>query len=166
MSKYLVSVEGKTYTIEINQDDRVLVDGREVNVDFHSIDRDVLYSLLLDNHSYEAVIEERDGAHQVLLRGRLYSVDVQDEQRTRLIQGSRGFSPPTGEILIKAPMPGLIVKVPVTEGQEIQAGQNVVILESMKMENELKSPRAGTVTRVKVQPKDSVEKGQVLVTIS
>jgi biotin carboxyl carrier protein len=62
-------------------------------------------------------------------------------------------------------MPGLIVAVPVKEGQEIQKGDQVVILESMKMENELRSPRDGTVTHVYVSPGQSVEKNQVLVTI-
>jgi biotin carboxyl carrier protein len=164
--KYLVTVDGRTYTIEINADDRISVDGREAAVDFHAIEDDTLYSLLLDNFSYEAFVEERDGEHQVLLRGRLYTVDVQDEGRTRLLRRGGGFAPPTGEISIKAPMPGLIVAVPVAEGEHVRAGQNVVILESMKMENELKAPRDGVVGRVRVQPRDRVERGQVLVTLS
>jgi biotin carboxyl carrier protein len=163
--KYLVTVEDKTYTIEINRDDRVTVDGRELGVDFHSIDGDALYSLLLEHASYEAYVEERDGEHQVLLRGRLYTASVQDEARSRLLKATSGFGPPSGEFAVKAPMPGLIVAVRVAEGDNVDAGQNLVILESMKMENELKAPRAGTVKSVKVKARDSVERGQALVTL-
>jgi biotin carboxyl carrier protein len=63
-------------------------------------------------------------------------------------------------------MPGLVVSVPVTEGQAVNKGDILVILESMKMQNELKSLRAGTVTRVKTKGGDSVEQNQVLVTVS
>jgi cytochrome P450 len=69
----------------------------------------------------------------------------------------------SGEFQLKAPMPGLVVAVPVTEGQAIQQGDVLVILESMKMQNELKAPRAGTVTRLKVKAGDSIEQKQVII---
>ncbi|MCS6937600.1 MAG: acetyl-CoA carboxylase biotin carboxyl carrier protein subunit, partial [Candidatus Bipolaricaulota bacterium] len=72
----------------------------------------------------------------------------------------------SGEFSLRAPMPGLIVAVPVVEGQTVKKGDNLVILESMKMQNELKSPRAGTVTRVNVRAGQSVEQNQVMVTLS
>jgi glutaconyl-CoA/methylmalonyl-CoA decarboxylase subunit gamma len=71
----------------------------------------------------------------------------------------------TGEISIKSPMPGLIAAIPVVEGQAVKAGETVIILESMKMQNELKTPRDGVVARVSVQAQQSVEQGKVLVTI-
>ena len=72
----------------------------------------------------------------------------------------------SGEFNLKAPMPGLIVAVPVAEGQPVKKGDNLVILESMKMQNELKSSREGVVTRVKVKAGDSVEQNQTLVTVA
>jgi len=163
--KYAATVGNQTFLIEVNRENEISVDDRPEAVDFHGIDQNSLFSLLLNNRSYEAFVEERDGEYQVLLQGRLYSVRVEDERARRLAQATRGFIPASGEIQIKAPMPGLIVAVPVQEGQAIQAGQVVIILESMKMENELKAPRAGTIGRVRAGKGQSVEQNQVLVTI-
>lgn len=163
--KYATTVGDRTFIIEVNRENEVIVDDRPEQVDFRSIDGHTLYSLLLNNRSYEAFVEEREGVHHVLLQGRLYTVTVEDERARRLSQVSRGFAPPTGEIQIKAPMPGLIVGIPVEEGQTVKAGQVVAILESMKMENELKAPRAGVVSRVRVKQGDSVEQNQVLLTL-
>ncbi len=63
-------------------------------------------------------------------------------------------------------MPGLVVAVPVTQGEQVQKGQNLVILESMKMQNEIKAPREGTVSRVRVKSGDNVDQHQVLLTLS
>jgi biotin carboxyl carrier protein len=71
----------------------------------------------------------------------------------------------SGEFNLKSPMPGLIVAVPIVEGQVVVKGQDLVILESMKMQNELKAPRDGKIGRVRVRPGDSVEQSQVLVTL-
>ncbi len=159
-----MTVGDRNYTVEINQDNRICVDDQEVDLDFRCIDS-ALYSLLLNNRSYEAFVEDRDGAFQVLLYGRPYTVNVEDEQSLLLKRRSKGFAPPKGEIAINAPMPGLIVSIPVEEGQAVKSGQTVVVLESMKMENELKAPRDGVVNRVRVQPRQGVEKGQVLIVI-
>ncbi|HKZ68907.1 MAG TPA: acetyl-CoA carboxylase biotin carboxyl carrier protein subunit, partial [Anaerolineales bacterium] len=72
----------------------------------------------------------------------------------------------TGDFQLKAPMPGLVVSVPVSEGQAVKKGDIIVILESMKMQNELKSPRDGTVARVKVKGGDTVEQNQIMITVS
>ena len=90
---------------------------------------------------------------------------MQDERARRLTQASSG-GPHSGEVQIKSPMPGLIVATPVSEGQAVKKGQTVVVLESMKMENELKAPRDGTVTAVKVVPRQNVEQHQVLVVLT
>jgi len=163
--KYAATVGDQTFIIEVNRENEISVDNRPERVDFRCIDQDSLFSLLLNQRSYEAFVEERDGVYQVLLQGRLYTVRVEDERARRLAQATRGFAPASGEIKIKAPMPGLIVAVPVEAGQAVTAGQVVVILESMKMENELKAPRAGVVGRVRARQGQSVEQNQVLLTI-
>jgi biotin carboxyl carrier protein len=71
----------------------------------------------------------------------------------------------SGEFHLKAPMPGLVVAVPVEEGQQVKKGQVLVILESMKMQNELKSPRDGTVARIRVRAGESVEQKQALLSV-
>jgi biotin carboxyl carrier protein len=71
-----------------------------------------------------------------------------------------------GEYHLKAPMPGMVVAVPVEEGQKVERGADLVILESMKMQNELKAPREGTVTHVRVRPGDRVDQNQILISLS
>ena len=72
----------------------------------------------------------------------------------------------TGEFLLKAPMPGLVVSIPVNEGQAVGKGDVLVILESMKMQNELKAPRPGTVGRIRIEIGASVEQKQTLLTLA
>ena len=71
----------------------------------------------------------------------------------------------SGEFILKAPMPGLVVAVPVGEGQEVKKGQVILILESMKMQNELKAPRDGVIQRIKVKAGESVEQKQTLLSV-
>lgn len=164
--KYYTTIDDKTFEIEINQLGELCIDGECEAVDFQSIGGSSIYSLLLGNVSYEALVEARDDHYEVLVQGTLYRVDVQDERMRRLAQAARGFAPPSGEIAIKAPMPGLIVDVPVQEGQAIEEGSVLVVLESMKMENELKAPRGGIVSQVRVQSGQSVEQHETLVAIT
>ncbi|GAB4570014.1 MAG: acetyl-CoA carboxylase biotin carboxyl carrier protein subunit [Anaerolineae bacterium] len=163
--KYLTTVNGKTFTIDVLPDGKVLVDGQPRDVDFLPLDDKTLYSLLVDHVSYEGLVEEVGGQYDVLLWGALYSVRVMDEREQRLAKASTGFVSDDAEVIIRAPMPGLIIAVPVVAGQEVEAGQTLVILESMKMENELKAPRAGKVHHVNVKPGDSVEQNKRLVTV-
>ncbi|MDT7884517.1 MAG: biotin/lipoyl-containing protein [Thermoflexus sp.] len=163
--KYIATVNGKTYTIEINREDRILCEGVERAVDFRLIDQQHVYSLLLDNASYEALIQEREGEYWVFLRGYLFTVQVEDERERRLREASGGRPGPAGEVTVKAPMPGLIVAVPVQEGQPVRKGEKLVLLESMKMQNEIRAPRDGVVKAVRVRPGQSVEQNQILVVL-
>ncbi len=165
---YTTTVNDKTFLIEINDDQHVTVNGVTYQVDCESVNSQTVYSLVIDGHSYEAFVSEGEAAPdwEVLIRGALYAVRVEDERAQRLRAAGGAHSHVTGEYNLKAPMPGLIVGVPVGEGQSVQKGDILVILESMKMQNELKSQRAGTVTRVRVKPGESVEQNQVLMTVA
>jgi biotin carboxyl carrier protein len=99
------------------------------------------------------------------MRGHLFSVEVLDERAQLMSQRRGGQFIDSGEISIRAPMPGLVIDIPVREGQEVKAGQTVVVLESMKMQNELKTPRDGVVQRISAEPGQSVEQNKPLVTI-
>ncbi len=164
--KYATTVGNQTFTIDVNRDGQVTIDDQVIPIDFFSIDQATAYSLLLDHDSYEVLVNEENGEYQVLLQGHLFNVQVEDERARRLALASRGFGLGSGDIHIKAPMPGLIVSVPITEGQLVKKSDVLVVLESMKMENELKAPRDGTVSAVRVQNRQSVEQGQILVTIA
>jgi biotin carboxyl carrier protein len=164
--KYYATIDDQTFEIEINQLGELCIDGECAEVDFQSIASSSIFSLLLGNVSYEALVEARDDCYDVLVQGTLYRVSVQDERMRRLAQAARGFASPSGEIAIKAPMPGLIIDVPVQEGQAVAEGDVLVVLESMKMENELRAPRACTVSQVRVQSGQSVEQNETLVSIT
>ena len=125
--KYEVTVEGETFLIEIEDEGEVFVNGQAHTVDMQSIDDLSLYSLLVNNNSYEAFIEENEGQFQVLLHtGEMYSVQVKGG-RPRPTLVKRPLEVPGGEVTIKAPMPGLVVAVPVVEGQQIMAGGDQVV---------------------------------------
>jgi biotin carboxyl carrier protein len=164
--KYSTSVGDKTFIIDVNRDGEVTVDGQVIPVDFLSLNRSNAFSLLLNNNSYEMLVSEEDNGYQVLAMGHLFTVHVEDERARRLAQASRGYIPGSGEIQVKAPMPGLIVAIPVIEGQIVKRGDVLVVLESMKMENELKAPRDGTVSGVRVKLRQGVEQNQTLVTVT
>jgi biotin carboxyl carrier protein len=162
--KYIATVRDRQYVIEINREGRIVFEGETRAVDFKVLDDGALYSLLIDQESYEALVERRRGDYYVLMHGDLYSVHVADEREQRLARAT--FVPPSGDLSITAPMPGLIVEVPVREGQEVDEGDNLVVLESMKMGNELKAPRDGVVKHVHVKAGDSVDQDQTLVVLN
>lgn len=163
--KYIVSLDGKSYEVEVRSDSEIVLDGEVLQVDFRSMADQPVYSMLLGNDSFEAYVSGTDASLQVMLRGQLYEVEVEDERQRRLRQAS-GFEPKaSGEVHLRAPMPGMIVAVPVEAGQAVERGQNLVILESMKMQNELRAPREGTVQQVRVAAGDRVEQNQVLITL-
>jgi pyruvate carboxylase subunit B len=160
--KYITTVNNQTYEIEINRDGEIFVDGERREVDF-TPGTHTIFSALIDNHSYEAVVESREGLYQVLIVGDLYEVKVTDEREQRLAAAA-GFMA-TDEDVVTSPMPGLVVAVPVKAGEAVLAGQTVAVLESMKMENELKAPHDGIVTEVHVEPGQSVDGRVPLVTV-
>ena len=163
--KYVATIDEKTFEIEINAEGELVVDGKPAAVDFLVVEAGAVYSLIVDGQSYEAYVDAQDEGWQVLLRGRLFHVDVEDERQRRLRLATGGETLQTGEYQLKAPMPGLVVAVPVEAGQAVAKGDNLVVLESMKMQNELKAPREGTVRSVRVRVGDSVKQNQVMVVL-
>lgn len=163
--KYITTINDKRFEIEVRNDGTVWLNGVQRDVDFLPL-TDSLYSILMDSTSHEAVVEENDGTYEVLMGGRQYSGTVIDE-RSQLMRSRRGgLEADSGEILLRAPMPGLIVAIQVNEGDAVTAGQTLVILESMKMQNELKAPRDGTVQRISIESGQTVEQKKVLITIT
>jgi biotin carboxyl carrier protein len=163
--KYITRVDDQEFTIEIDRDNQIKVNEQLYHIDFQQLVEGGMLSLLLNHRSLEAIVEERDEAWEVLLKGELYTVQVQDERAYRLAKARGTAVETSGEAVIKSPMPGLIIAVSVKPGQEVKKGDKVIILESMKMENELRSPRDGVVHHVYVEPGAGVEKDQKLVTI-
>lgn len=164
--KYIATVKDREYTIEIDADKGILIDGEPQEIDFRRLPSGGVTSLLMNHRSIAAVVEERLDHWEVLIEGELYTVAVQDERAYRLERMRSTGLTVDGEAIVSSPMPGIIVSVPVAVGDLVRHGDKVVILESMKMENELRAPCDGVVTHVHVAAGTSVEKDQPLVGIS
>ncbi len=121
-------------------------------------------SLLWRQNSYEVDCVEREDIWSLLIRGQVFDRHVLDQRKLRMAMaaGQRlGGSDPS----LKTPMAGRVVALLVAPGQAVEEGQGVVIIEAMKMENEIKAHRAGLVGAIKVAPGDTVEADQLLATI-
>jgi biotin carboxyl carrier protein len=163
--RYITTIDDKEFTVEIIDAKHVSVNGKILDVDFESISGQPVYSLLIDGKSYEGYVYPDEQDWQVLLHGRLYQASVEDEREKRLrAAASRGVAE-GGEFHLKAPMPGMVVAIPVSEGQAVKKGQVLLILESMKMQNELKSPKDGTVSRIRVKTGEAAEQKQALLSV-
>jgi biotin carboxyl carrier protein len=162
---YIARIGEQEYEIEILSETRVLINGVPHEVDFKPLRQQLSFSLLADGKSYEANIYQDNGEWEVLLRGRQFSVEVEDERERRLRLASGQETIPKGKYLLKAPMPGLVIAIPVAEGDQVSKGDVLVVLESMKMQNELTAPRDGTVTRIHAQVNDNVERKENLLVL-
>ncbi len=163
--KYTVSIGEKVYEVEVGSDNTVVVDGERHTIDFRAVDGQDLYSLLLNNTSWEVLVENKGDEYQVSIRDTQHNAYVEDERSRKIGRGLGKVAAQSGEVIVKAPMPGLVRAVPIETWEEVKAGQGVIILEAMKMENELRSPRAGVISEIKVKAGDKVEQGQPLVVI-
>jgi biotin carboxyl carrier protein len=161
---------GRNYEIEVDDGGVVRVNGQEYLADLQRIADLDLYSLLVDNKSYEVHVQDTErNNYRVMVSAQGYEgyeVRVLDERTYRVAKSTGGLAGAVAEGAIKAPIPGLVVRILVAEGDEVKAGQTVVILQAMKMENELRAQRAGTVATVKCKPGDSVNQGDTLVTLN
>jgi biotin carboxyl carrier protein len=163
--KYTALVGDRAYDVEIGANNAVSINGDAHVVDYSSIEPFAHYSFLIDNRSWDVMVERNGDEFKISIAGEQYIVEVMDERTRKIKKGLGKVSAPTGEVTLKAPMPGLVRGVAVEVGQEVKAGQGLVILEAMKMENELRAPRAGVINEVRVRAGEKVEQGQALLVI-
>lgn len=170
--KYYIRVGSRTVEVEV-EGGRVVVDGRRQEAHLAAVPGTPLHHLLLSGESWTVAAQPLEGSGEgggprwaMGVAGERIEVEAVDE-RTRQIQALTGRKPggPAGGV-VRAPMPGLVVRVEVAEGQRIAAGAALVVVEAMKMENELRASRAGVVAKVHVTAGTAVEKGAPLVTFA
>lgn len=164
--KYTATVEERDFEVDIDRSGEVVVDGVTHTVDLRPIAGTSLFSLIIDNESHELLVERREGMYYVYLAGHRLPVDVGDARLKALIAMSRKKAGEASGATVAAPMPGMVVKVFVEVGAVVSAGDGLVILEAMKMENEIFAGVAGTVAQVHVQPQQEVRDGDLLVSIT
>ena len=163
---YDIIVDGKTHRVELTRGEKLWsckVDGEEIEVDAALTARDVL-SVLVGDKAYEIKRERslQGDLHMVIGSAR-YAVDVQDPRSLHTRRAVAGAE--TGPQKIKAAMPGKIVRILVSEKDEVKAGQGIIVMEAMKMQNEMKSPKDGTVQKILTAEGSAVNAGDTLVII-
>lgn len=163
--RYHVSIRGRTYVIDVDGG-AVTVDGEKLESHWAAIPATPLIHLLLGKDSWTVACQELEGKRWALgAAGERFEVDVQDD-RAKQIEAltGQGRKEVVGGV-IKAPMPGLVIRVEVKVGQSVHPGTGLVVVEAMKMENELRAQTRGVVAQVHVSAGDRVEKGAPLVTL-
>jgi pyruvate carboxylase subunit B len=161
--KFFVTIGRREIAVDIDGD-QVRIDGREMAGHLSPVPGTPLRHLLLDQASLTLTMERRGAGEWLLgLHGTQHEVRVVDE-RTRHIESlTGGGEARVGPSVLKAPMPGLVVRVLAAPGQVVEPGQGLVVLEAMKMENELRATARGVVGAIPVVPGQAVEKGQLLM---
>ena len=182
---YITTINKQTYRVETseNESKSVTLDGVAHAIDWQQIaplsadSKGVVseggqYSLLIEGKSYEVFArritkadQKGSETYEIQLAGQRFEVTVEDE-RAKLLAGLARSTATSGDATVQAPMPGLVVNVPLEQGTTVEAGQTVVVLEAMKMENDLSSPIAGTIKEIRVNKGQTVDQGEALVIIT
>jgi biotin carboxyl carrier protein len=163
--KYIATINETDFEIELLDEGRVSVNGQVSQVNLELVDKGSAYSFLLDGESYTAFVLQENGRMQVFIDGVRYTAEVLDEHEKLLREVAANTGGLDDVYELKAPMPGLVIKLPVSVGQVVSQGDVLVILESMKMQNELRAPQPGIVEEVLAQEGGSVEKRDVIVVL-
>ncbi|MBI4534758.1 MAG: hypothetical protein HY708_00680 [Ignavibacteriae bacterium] len=159
---YIVTVSNRTYPVLVEPEGLVRVDGSSLSAQVRQLDR-CTFSVLLNNRSYKVIAEKLGNVYETLVNGVAQEVIVETE-RTRLL---KKYDRQAGAIRkrfeVHAPMPALIVNIEVDVGDDVTEGQGLIVLEAMKMENEIKAHQPGKVKTIHVVKGKPVEKGELLM---
>ena len=161
---YDIAIDGKHYRLDLNQVDgrwTCRLDGRDVEVDAVLARRDVL-SLRIGNQAYEVKCERVGSDTHIWVGSRRYAAEVRDP---RSLRGRVRAADEHGPKKLTAPMPGKVVRVLVAQGDAVEAGAGVLVVEAMKMQNEVKSPKKGIIQKIQVQEGAAVNAGDVLAIV-
>lgn len=162
---YKIKVNNK-HDFEVDRKgDTLLVNNKTINADIKQLN-DLLYHVINENGSYnvEVVSFDREAkTAEIKVNNNIYTLTAKDQFDVLLDKMGLSNLMAAKVSEIKAPMPGMVLKVLVEEGAEVKKGENLFVLEAMKMENIIKSPADVTVKTIKIKPGDKVEKGQILM---
>jgi pyruvate carboxylase subunit B len=165
--KYVVELNGQRKAVSLEPDGVVYEAEQPARGELSDIEGSPVRMVKIGTRVYRVVTEKKQGRgrYSLWVDGYRFEVEALDE-RTRAIRDlSAANAAPTGPAPVLAPMPGLIVRVNVSQGDVVEAGQGVIVMEAMKMENELRATASGRVKSVEVSPGTAVEKGTLLVAL-
>ena len=164
--KFQVTIQGRLRVVEASTSNGKLkfaIDGRETDADAVAT-APALYSILLEGRSFEAQVRESADGVTVTINGREFHVNIVDARRWRRRHGAALEA--EGRQQVIASMPGKVVRLLVAAGHSVEAGQGLVVIEAMKMQNEVRSPKSGKVERLLVAEGQAVNGGEVLAIVS
>ena len=162
---YEVTIAEKVYRVELvrtEQEWKCKLDGRELPLDVVSA-QDGMLSLLLQGKSYDVKQETVGAGSNVVVGQERFSASVRDPRSFR--SRRRSGASEQGVMKIKAPMPGKVVRILAPAGSQVEMGQSVLVIEAMKMQNELKAPKTGVVKKINVGEGAAVDAGQALAEV-
>ena len=166
MPKYVATLDGADHQLEVEELSghalRVKLGERQFEVDVRRVGHSS-YSILIDNRSFDFEVGREGEELVVASRGGAARITLVDAARRSRHPGTRPAA--AGKAALKAMMPGRVINVLVNLGDEVAAHQGLLVVEAMKMENELKSPKAGKVVELKVKPGQTVERGELLLVV-
>lgn len=161
---YIIKVDNKEFKADIKKEGdnfKILLNGKEFKTEIIPDKNRSQFSLIIDQKPYIVFI---DSDNQISVNGEIYATEVIDEQIQKLIKAGPS-AVHKKELTITAPMPGLVIEIEVKEGDIVKQGQGLVIVEAMKMQNEMKAPRDGVVKKILVQKGQTVNSKDKLVII-
>ena len=164
--KYFIQVNGRQHEVDVVErlgELKVAVDGKPLDLSYEEVDTLGQVALLSEGKSYGVSIEGDMSKASVVIAGHLYAVEIEDERERAAHAAERAAIKGGG--LVKAIMPGIVVKLMVAEGDIVEAGQSLLILEAMKMQNEIAAPAAGKIKTIHVREREAVAGGAKLVMI-
>lgn len=161
---YIVKIDDKAFKIDIKREGGnfiIILNNKEIPIEVVRSDTASQFTLIIDNKPHDVVL---DAENLISVDGEEFSSEVLDEQVQKLLKKA----PQVGEkkeLTVTAPMPGLVIEVEVAAGEAVKTGQGLVIVEAMKMQNEMKSPKDGIVKKIFVQKGQAVNSRDALIVI-
>ncbi len=165
--KYFVTVNGEEHEVELTErlgQLDVFYDGKRLEARYEEVDRLGQVGLFLGERTYAVSIEGDSNRSLVTVAGHLYDVEIEDEREYAAHQAERERGKRGGAL--KSVMPGVVIRLLVSEGEVVEKGQALLILEAMKMQNEIAAPSAGKVTKIHVSERQAVASGALLLTMA
>jgi biotin carboxyl carrier protein len=163
--KLQIEIDGKKRRVEMTQAGERpiwMIDRQSLEADATELSSGI-YSILINGKSFEVRMERSGAELRAITRSREFRIVIQDEREWRRKRGSAVEAEGRQQVL--APMPGKIVRVQVKSGDVVQAGQGLLVVEAMKMQNEIRAPKSGTIDRVAVVEGQTVNAGEVVAVV-
>lgn len=165
MNEFIITVNNKKKTVLVNEDGTVVLNGKKYNASITKISKHS-FVLRFENNIYEVAVSKLiNGEYRILIDGWYFDAAVRTRLQEIAFELQKNREKSIHHTEVKAPMPGLLIKIKKQIGEPVELGEPILILEAMKMENDLRSPSSGTIKEINFTEGQTVEKGAVILVI-